>query len=447
MSVTFTSVEKINTLKQGIEATTGKSYNNLTEAVQGLKSGYGQGGTTEGGSGQGGTSAGGSAEKIINLSYTLNKDGTYQAINPDYDSSCPSGEWAAKFVFVSDKIYTANELLGHTIRIKEIYVPTEKIEKVRDIEITEGLITSVADGFAIFDQENGFPVLSVITESMAGIDVGLGFLLPSKPGTYLMYVDKLPERQSTVLGSVSVQKAPGKPYFDTSALTNFNYFFVTNRGLEQIETIDTSNAKTLVSMFSDCTNLNSAPLFDTSNVESVSSMFSGCTNLTYIPLYDTRNVVNFGYMLKDCAAISRFPQLDTSKGGYFNEMFSGCRSLTTIPLLDLSKASGVYNIFYGCTALKTLSLIMNTTVPNRLTTQTFQDCAVLENLTINKGWQINIYLHYSNLLTVESLHGMIENLADLTGLQSRYFQIGATNLAKIDEEHINMLNAKNWTYS
>lgn len=47
MSVAITSVEKINALKTGIEATTGESYNDLTEAVQALKNGYRQGGSSD----------------------------------------------------------------------------------------------------------------------------------------------------------------------------------------------------------------------------------------------------------------------------------------------------------------------------------------------------------------------------------------------------------------
>jgi hypothetical protein len=71
----------------------------------------------------------------------------------------------------------------------------------------------------------------------------------------------------------------------------------------------------------------------------------------------------------------------------------------------------------------------------------------LTNLTIGEGWAYSIYLYNSNNLSVESLHGMIENLADLTGKTAKKFQVGETNLAKIDEEHIAMLQAKNWTYS
>jgi hypothetical protein len=44
MSIELESVKAINSLKQGIEATTGETYTDLTEAVQAMKDGYGQGG-------------------------------------------------------------------------------------------------------------------------------------------------------------------------------------------------------------------------------------------------------------------------------------------------------------------------------------------------------------------------------------------------------------------
>lgn len=44
MSITLESVNRINSLKSGIEATTGEKYTNLTDAIQGLKDGYGTGG-------------------------------------------------------------------------------------------------------------------------------------------------------------------------------------------------------------------------------------------------------------------------------------------------------------------------------------------------------------------------------------------------------------------
>ncbi len=47
MSVALESVARINALKNGIEATTGETYADLTAGVQALKNGYGQGGGTE----------------------------------------------------------------------------------------------------------------------------------------------------------------------------------------------------------------------------------------------------------------------------------------------------------------------------------------------------------------------------------------------------------------
>lgn len=44
MSITLESLNRIKSLKSGIEATTGATYTNLTDAIQGLKDGYGTGG-------------------------------------------------------------------------------------------------------------------------------------------------------------------------------------------------------------------------------------------------------------------------------------------------------------------------------------------------------------------------------------------------------------------
>lgn len=44
MSITLESIERINALKNGIEAVTGESYEDLTSGVQALKNGYGQSG-------------------------------------------------------------------------------------------------------------------------------------------------------------------------------------------------------------------------------------------------------------------------------------------------------------------------------------------------------------------------------------------------------------------
>lgn len=201
---------------------------------------------------------------------------------------------------------------------------------------------------------------------------------------------------SKVTANVAVNPTDvGKPYIDSSKMTSFQYFCYQGVNLDVLDTIDTSNGK------------------------------------------------SFTYMFYYCSKIQTIPQLDTSNGTAFNSMFYGCGVLT-IPLLDISEGRNFSQMFYGCGKLETVSL---TTAKSNLSTNTFQGCTALKNITIGEGWAVNIYLHYSNNLTVESLHGMIENLADLTGQTAKTFQIGATNIAKIDEAHMTMLDNKGWLYS
>ena len=67
-------------------------------------------------------------------------------------------------------------------------------------------------------------------------------------------------------------------------------------------------------------------------------------------------------------------------------------------------------------------------------------------LEVGNGTSADLYLQYSTNYTQATLHAIIENLADLTGKTAKTFVVGETNLAKIDDEHIAMLNQKNWNY-
>ena len=211
-----------------------------------------------------------------------------------------------------------------------------------------------------------------------------------------IYTDLTAAVQALKNGYGQSSSEPGKPYIDTSQITNFYYFCCNNRLNDYIDQIDTSRG----------TNFN--------------GMFNNSSTLRTIPL------------------------LDTSRGTMFSGTFKDCSALRTIPLLDISRGTNLTAMCENCTSLETVAL---TTAKSNLGSTTFANCTALTNLTIGEGWAVNIYLTYSTALTQESLHGMIENLADLTGLTAKTFQVGATNLAKIDEEHIAMLNAKNWAYS
>ena len=141
------------------------------------------------------------------LGYTLNDDGTYIPVDAEKDCGFLSGSRLAKFVYVSDKVYTVDELLGRTIKTKNLYLgdDTRVYDEYRDIEITADLVTQVADGWTIIDADSEMPIISVITESIAGADVGYGFSLPSNVGTYLVHLDKNPNSQDGyVFGSYKV---------------------------------------------------------------------------------------------------------------------------------------------------------------------------------------------------------------------------------------------------
>ena len=235
-----------------------------------------------------------------------------------------------------------------------------------------------------------------------------------------------------------------KPFIDTSKITDFSYFCQKNRMKDYLGNLDTSNGTNFTRMFERCTGLSVAPEINTSKGTDFSYMFYNCIDLRDVPLLDTSNGTDFTSMFGACNnGLQQIPSLNTSNGNKFQGMFSGCSRLIEVPLLDTSKGQFFRDMFYTCSRLETVSL---TTVNWDMETSSFYYCTALKNLTIGEGWAFSIYLHYSNNLTVESLHGMIENLADLTGKTAKTFQIGTANLAKIDEEHLTMLQNKNWNY-
>lgn len=81
-----------------------------------------------------------------------------------------------------------------------------------------------------------------------------------------------------------------------------------------------------------------------------------------------------------------------------------------------------------------------------IATNSFGGCSKLTSVTIPSGWDANFYFSGCPL-TQECLHTVIENLADLTDLTAKNFTVGTANIKKLDEEHITMLENKNWNYS
>ena len=215
----------------------------------------------------------------------------------------------------------------------------------------------------------------------------------------------------------------GKPYIDTSKMTDFTHFCVNDRFNDCGDMIDTSNMVNANNMFTNSKSLTQGQFekfeLHLSKVKSANSMFSYCSRLKKIDLTQAKNCEDLSYTFNACTELEEAS-------------------------IDLRVATSMSSTFSSCTNLKKVAIVG---CSKDLATTYFKNTTKLTDITIGEGWAVSIYLTYSNNLSVESLHGMIENLADLTGATAKTFSVGATNLAKIDEDHIAMLNAKNWAYS
>lgn len=240
--------------------------------------------------------------------------------------------------------------------------------------------------------------------------------------------------------------ADGEETLNTINLTDFSHFFYAGSRWELWGAIDTRNGKNFDSMYAETTifGTTEVPPINTSNGTNFHNMFAGFYYLQKAPMLDLRKATTVERMFYACRKLKTVPELDFSNVTNFSDLFYSCSDLENLPFIDIIRGTTFSNMFAYCKKLKSVSLSKTS---YNFSTSSFSNCLELTNVTIWQGWAASIYLNYSEKLTVESLHGMIENLADLTGLLAKTFQVGSTNLAKIDEEHITMLQNKNWNYS
>ena len=373
MSVDFESANRITSLKQGIEATTGESYADLTEGVQALKDGYGQGGKPE-------------QEKTVEIT----ENGTTDVL--------PDTGYALSKVTVNTNVAgsgDADNLEGYfDSSVKNIMLPN--ITAIHPNKFhSDSQINSVVAPRVVTVQDSAFRGASWVTE--------------------VTFSDEL--------------NSIGKSCF--SGCQRLRSFVPNDLG--GVKSIPTE-------CFNGCSELTLSELAD--DVTSIGqNAFSGCEKLAWTKLPsglvgEIQASFNGCEMLKITEIPTGVTKLNNSalRGTAIEEIAipSGCALVGYRPLGDNVSLKKV--AFLGITSTD-------------ITTSAFEGSTAIKSVTIGEGWAVSIYLNYSNNLTVESLHGMIENLADLTGLTAKNFKVGETNLAKIDEDHIAMLNAKNWNYS
>lgn len=128
-----------------------------------------------------------------------------------------------------------------------------------------------------------------------------------------------------------------------------------------------------------------------------------------------------------------------------NSAFGNCANLTEINTPNL--------VSIGASVIFTANKVTKMTVGalNETSSVSFRQVArgtngALTELYVGQGTSADLYLQYSEKYPQSILHGIIENLADLTGKTTGIFNVGDNNLAKIDDEHKAMLESKNWIY-
>ena len=121
--------------------------------------------------------------------------------------------------------------------------------------------------------------------------------------------------------------------------------------------------------------------------------------------------------------------------------FNTCSALTDGGILGGTHGTGGNCIYQYCTAMEKIHI----SEPCTVISTTFNKCSMLKEVTVDKGFSGSLYLQHSTRYSSETLHAIIENYADCTGLDVT-FQVGESNLAKIDDDHKAMLTAKGIEY-
>ena len=142
-------------------------------------------------------------------------------------------------------------------------------------------------------------------------------------------------------------------------------------------------------MFRGCTNLATAPTISATTLADrcFEQMFESCSSLVTPPaLIATSTVYRcYDHMFAYCTSLATAPNLSaTTLARYcYDSMFYGCTSLTTAPTISATTLNEwcCYNMFNGCTSLTTAPVLHAKTLANDCYYQMFQGCTKLNSVT------------------------------------------------------------------
>ena len=241
--------------------------------------------------------------------------------------------------------------------------------------------------------------------------------------TYASAIDNLPSGEDI------------NEYFETTIdTTNYSYFF-TRHVIKKFPpiTITITNIQDAFNGYE----FSVVPELDTSNVTYMSQLFCEAKRITTIPHFNTSKVTNMYKMFNQCVELKTIPPIDTGKVTDMWRMFYQCYKLESVPELDGSSLTNVEGMFdyvntyftdFG--GIKDLGKSYSTTQAENYASYTFR-------------------LSFCKNLTHDSLMNVINKLYDIKskGCANQSLVLGATNLAKLTEEEINIAVNKGWSVS
>ena len=136
------------------------------------------------------------------------------------------------------------------------------------------------------------------------------------------------------------------------------------------------------------------------------------------------------------SGITIIPELNTSNVRYVTDMFYVCVNLITIPKLNFESVTNVSSFLYSAN--------------NVVNIGGFENLGAAYSTTQSADYSYyRLDLTSCTKLTHESLMNVINNLYDIKtkGCKAQSLRLGATNLAKLTEDEIAIVQNKGWNVS
>ena len=237
-----------------------------------------------------------------------------------------------------------------------------------------------------------------------------------------------------------------KPYIDSSKLKNFSYMFASTYGtdLSILENLDTSGGIDFNSMFKGRTDLTKLPSFDTSNGMNFSFMFQAST-IEIPPALNVENATTLFAIFHNAKKISGKIILHAPKNTNLGSAFSYTYLLSEIDLGDTSNVASWNGAFMGSGVVTISELDFSAVVSSKYLSSIFNNANQLKNVTFkNIPITDNSFSVQYSPLSEESLASLVNALSNNSGLETTYtVTLGADNIAKLTEEQLALVAAKN----